>query len=239
LTLDETVRVFRHLAGLPTGMALGFTMALLLGVRQGERLGAIWSEFDLDVGLWDVAWELQRIQYAHGCVDEDGYVTCTAARASGCPSRVEPVVPVDQPVRRLDGGYWLLGVKSERSQRVIPLPSQVVGLVAAWKAQVFRGDCDGLVFTRPDGQPINAAADSRAWAELLRAANVPHVPLHSARHTTATLLAELDVDEQTRMAILGHAGVSVTRRYTHVSVARRLDALSRLGDQLDLPGSSA
>ena len=58
---------------------------------------------------------------------------------------------------------------------------------------------------------------------------MPDVPLHSARHTCATLLADLGVDEQTRMQILGHSSATVTRGYTHVTSSAAARGIGALG----------
>jgi integrase len=59
----------------------------------------------------------------------------------------------------------------------------------------------------------------------------PTPALHSARHTTATLLRAAGVDEQTRMAILGHVSVEAQRVYAHDNLElkrRAMDALAGL-----------
>jgi len=93
----------------------------------------------------------------------------------------------------------------------------------------------GLVFTRNGGEPIDPATDTRAWRDACKRAGVPVVPLHAARHTTATLLYELGVPEQTRVAILGHSSATTTAGYTHVSDPLKVDAMDRLGGLLALP----
>lgn len=56
----------------------------------------------------------------------------------------------------------------------------------------------------------------------------PGVPLHSARHTVATLLFELGVPEQTRMAILRNALATGTQGYTHIADREAVAAMCAL-----------
>lgn len=94
---------------------------------------------------------------------------------------------------------------------------------------------NGLIFRCPGGQPIPAKADDRAWLKLLTRANADVkvlgglLTVHSARHTTATLLMELGVDQKIIGEIVGHASVRTTHRYQHVSSAVARDAMERIG----------
>ncbi len=65
-------------------------------------------------------------------------------------------------------------------------------------------------------------------------AAVRQITVHDVRHTCATLLAALDVHPRVAMRILRHAQIDVTMNvYTEVSDAKTLQALKRLGRQLD------
>jgi integrase len=68
------------------------------------------------------------------------------------------------------------------------------------------------------------------WHTALQVAGLPSVPLHSARHTTASLLREMGVKEDVRMQILGHASPQVTAGYTHLGDAETIDAMRMLGE---------
>lgn len=58
------------------------------------------------------------------------------------------------------------------------------------------------------------------------------MPLHSARHTTATLLRALGVPEDVRMQILGHSSATTTAGYTHLDLTEAADGLDRLAGLL-------
>src|SRR6266704_3608761 len=46
-----------------------WSVALALGLRQGEALGLRWRHVNLDAGTLTVRWQLQRLAWRHGCTD--------------------------------------------------------------------------------------------------------------------------------------------------------------------------
>ena len=80
--------------------------------------------------------------------------------------------------------------------------------------------------------------DHARWKAALERAGVPPVALHSARNSAATLLAAAGVDEQTRMLMLGHSSVTMTRHYTRVDVdglARAMAAVTAIAGRPEVP----
>lgn len=60
-----------------------WSVALALGLRQGEALGLRWRYIDLEAGLLTVRWQLQRLPWHHGCADPH---TCGEGRhRADCP----------------------------------------------------------------------------------------------------------------------------------------------------------
>lgn len=203
------------------------TVALMLGLRQGEAMGLQWDRVDLQARTVDISWQLQRLPFRHGCGGR-----CQKSRAGSCPRRVLDV-PTGFEHQVLDGGLCLTRPKTAKGRRVIPLPGAVVtALRAHQKASLAAENPHHLVWTRPGGRPLDAAADTQAWATALAAAGVRPVPLHSARHTTATLLLEAGVDGKVIQEILGHTDIETTRGYQHVDLTLARDAMERLGRTL-------
>lgn len=223
LTPEQAVTLLRSVD--QTAMGARWAAALFLGARQGEALGLAWDRVDLDAGTVDLAWQLQRLPYRHGC---DG--TCGRSRAGSCPRR-ELAVPVSFEHRVVDGGLVLTRPKSRAGLRVIPLPGPMLRALR-WHRERSTGD--GLVWTRPDGRPIDPKDDSAAWRQALATAGLPPVPLHAARHTTATLLGRLGVGERVVSSILGHNSLAVTQGYIHSDLTMQRDAMDRLGGLLAL-----
>jgi site-specific recombinase XerD len=85
-----------------------------------------------------------------------------------------------------------------------------------------------LVWHRPDGRPLTRHDDAKYWGAVLAAANLPKVDVYAIRHSTATLLQELGVAEETRMAIMGQSSVAAHRAYIHVDQSQAKTALGKL-----------
>lgn len=134
-------------------------------------------------------------------------------------------------------GLLETGVKSAASQRVIPIPAGVVAILAAWRAR----NPDAYVFPASAGGPeTDLRLDWQRWADALAAAGVPHVPMHGARATSATLLRAMGVPERTIADILGHSQVRVTmEHYLRSDETQRRAALEASAGQLLTRTSSA
>lgn len=191
--------------------AVRWGLALMAGLRQGEALGLTRDAVDLDAGVITVEWQLQRLPRG-------------------------TTIPAGQEAERVHGGLWLTRPKSRAGWREVPIAPPLAEMLRRYLAYRPVG-MGGLILYRDGGRPLDPSDDSRAWHAALKAAGLPRVPLHSARHTTATLLYELGVAERTRVAILGHSSATVTAGYTHVSDREAADAMGRLG-MLLLPTGS-
>jgi integrase len=210
-------------------------LAFLTGVRQGESLGLTWDRVNLNEndGAIDISWQLQQIKRVHGCGDQVGGTwPCGRKHGSRCTAPVLDV-PVKFEHQPLVDSLVLSRPKSESGKRWVPVIEPLRSALADL-ADLDRGPNPyNLVFHRADGYPITPTADNAAWNDLLAAAEVEGegLTLHSARHTTATVLRAAGADEQTRMEILGHNSPEVTRIYAHADQAKNstmMDALAVL-----------
>ncbi|MDR1387124.1 MAG: site-specific integrase [Propionibacteriaceae bacterium] len=222
LTTEQARSLLLTVANLPDRAATDAAI-LLTGLRQGERLGLTREQIDWRKGVLTVNWSLQRVSWRHGCQPR-----CDRVRGTDCPDRVGPDA-TGHETRHVQGGLWLLRPKSRAGWRQIPICPPLEAVLRPWVETTPEGP-EGLVFTTGDGAPVDPRADSDAWHADLEAAGLPSVPIHSGRHTTATLLHDLGIDEQTRMDILGHSEATVTRGYTHVTSETAHAAMRRLGE---------
>lgn len=213
--------------------AARWAVALLTGARQGERLGLTIDMLDFEGRALTKAWQLRRIPFDHGCGEKAGAGwPCNRKRGGNCPNR-KLDVPADQEVVHVDGGLYLTRPKSSASWATIPMVELLYDILKAY-VEAHPPGLHGLIFTRPDGRPIDPADDTEDWDASLRAAGLPDVDGHSARHTCNTVLAELGVPVDVRQAILGHASKAVNEAvYTHTSDVRVVDAMKQLSTAFD------
>src|SRR5699024_5037012 len=183
--------------------------------------GLMRDAVDLDEGVIRVEWALHRLTWEHGCSPR-----CKYRSAGWCPRRTV-TVPDWQESQHVEGALWLLRPKSRRSWRRVVMAPMLHEIMRRHLASVSGDLVWGVVDPRDDYE---------AWKAALDKAGLPHVPLHSLRHTTATLLYALGVPEQTRMEILGHSSATTTAGYTHVDLTMQRDAMRELGSALALEG---
>lgn len=132
-------------------------------------------------------------------------------------------------VRKPGEGLVFDTPKSDASNRLVPLPTVVLSrFKVAWAEHLAAGGTrDDLVFTR-NGKPIDHRADWQEWTDLLANAGVPHVALHAARNTAASLLEQAGVPDRMVAQILGQSTVQVTHGYQSADLPRMADALQAL-----------
>lgn len=81
------------------------------------------------------------------------------------------------------------------------------------------------------GKMLHPTTPTKWWRGFLRRHELPHRPLHSLRHTSATLLLSNGVDIKTVSSRLGHSSLEVTEIYLHLvdeSDQRASDVLQRI-----------
>lgn len=202
-----------------------WAVALALGLRQGEALGLMWSDLDLDAGTLVVVRNRLRPKWKHGCG-----TPCGRKQAGYCPNRVA-------------AREETAGTKSRAGRRGIGLPDPLVQLLREHRDQQERERataCDlwqetGYVFTTALGRPVNPSTDYHAWKRLLVAAGVQERRLHDARHTAATVLLLLGVPERTVMSVMGWSSTAMAARYQHVGAAMRRGVADQVGGLLWKP----
>ncbi len=112
-------------------------------------------------------------------------------------------------------------------ERIVPLPARFGPELGAW-LEGRPGD-DYVFAQEPGGKPPGAQA-ARNYLRRLRERSAvdKKVTLHQLRHTYATRLLEVGADLVDIQALLGHADLSTTQIYTHVSQERMEGVVSRL-----------
>lgn len=208
-----------------------WSVALALGLRQGERLGLRWSHLDLEQGEMRAWWQIQRRTYQHGCTP-----ACGRKRGADCPERWLQIGAGEEHVA---GGLVLTRRKGDE-ELTVPVPPPLVAVLKRHRATQYAarqraGNVwveHGLVFTTRLGGPLPPEEDARDWKDLLGRLGIPAARLHDGRHTAASLLIAQGVDIATVREILGHTDIRTTQRYVHVTSAIARDATERIGRAL-------
>ncbi|MET8862296.1 site-specific integrase [Nonomuraea sp. NPDC004580] len=238
-----------------------WSVALALGLRQGEALGLRWKYVDLDGGTVRVWWQISRLKWRHGCGD---VAACTegkhrrpcakrcakARRKSGrphvcIPANAERLCPKDcdrhaSTCPERTGGGLVFRPPKGKSKRTVPLPPELLPILKAHRkrqreeriAAANVWEDHDLVFAQPNGRPIDPRDDWDDWKELLDVAGVRDARVHDGRHTAGTLLIEQGVHVRTVQEILGHSDIRLTQRYTHVASPMAADGMQRMGRAL-------
>lgn len=130
--------------------------------------------------------------------------------------------------------------KSERSRRTLPMPVEVLAALRALHSQqsaerLAFGESyrdAGLVAVAEDGTPNLPETYSKAFARHGKAAGVPLIRLHDARHTAATRMLDSGTTVSAAAKWLDHDPAMTLRVYGHVYD----DALASAGNVL--PGAN-
>jgi integrase len=131
--------------------------------------------------------------------------------------------------------------KTRRGRRTIALDPATLEALKAHAARQADEQADwedawvetGFVFTREDGLPLHPWHVSKAFKVHLEAAKLPEIPLHSLRHSYATLALSSGVNPRIVSGRLGHSTVALTLDvYSHVLPQQDRDAAERIADLL-------
>ena len=191
--------------------------ALLQGMRPAECLGLTWEAVDLEANTLTISWQLKALPY-----------NALRDRTSGFR------VPIGYEARQLVGAKHLVRPKTSAGWRVVPLVPWMAAAMTAWR-EAAPTSPHGLVWPQADGAPRSDKDDRAVWREVCRQAGLEVVPdLYAARHTTATLLREGRVDDETIKAVMGHASILSTRDYLHTDTTRTRAALEQIAGRLEL-----
>jgi len=193
----------------PTDVAAGVhppvtrrTLPDTLTIEQVDALIRAAGATDGPVGLRDTA--LLEVLYG------------TGARISEAVTLARDDVDLDALTVRLFG-------KGSRT-RVLPLGSAAATALEAWLVRgrpvlAARGRGTPVIFLNTLGRPLSRQS---AWAvvqECARRSALPvHVSPHTLRHSFATHLLQGGADVRVVQELLGHASVSTTQIYTHVTI---------------------
>jgi integrase len=108
--------------------------------------------------------------------------------------------------------------------RHVPLNAVALDTLTRWKTQTGG---TGLVFQSPKGGG-QFGHIRRAWADLMKDANLPDFRFHDCRHHFASMLVQKGVDLNMVRELLGHSDLKLTLRYAHLSPKSKAAAVQLL-----------
>ena len=116
--------------------------------------------------------------------------------------------------------------KTRNSVRTIPLPRNIIPILAVFK----KCSRSGYVVASKRGGPVLVRTYQKSFACFLTKLNIPHRGFHALRHTFATRALECGMDVKTLAEILGHKNAGVTLdRYVHSLAEHKKEMMNRLG----------
>lgn len=177
--------------------ALLFEVAFETGMREGERYAIMPFELELRDGQPGIHVRQQIQRY-------------------GRPGEVE--IPNWLEATHLSGTLWLTTPKTPAADRFVPVSGGLWGRLWKWIGDNGIGSRE-LVFTSARGNPVCSSTERYQWCKALKAAGLPQVRIHSARHWMATMAARANMPDDARIAVMGHTSMQMTMRYTHRDAA--------------------
>jgi site-specific recombinase XerC len=148
-----------------------------------------------------------------------------------CGLRLSEVCGLD--VRDVQRGPKLLRVRHGKGdrERSIPFTADTLAILEAWIARLPY--TQGPLFPARHGlrvpRPLSTSRARRIVYQLTERILARRWHPHALRHGFATALLEAGVDLRTIQELLGHASLSTTQLYTHVTTAAKRRAVEGLG----------
>lgn len=119
--------------------------------------------------------------------------------------------------------------KTFTSKREIPLPKQLVGELKLMR----RESKSEYVISGKDGKEISKRSYQSTFSSVLKRLGLPHMGIHSLRHTFATRALECGMDVKTLSEILGHSNAAVTLNcYVHSLPEHKRTMMNKVGKML-------
>lgn len=112
--------------------------------------------------------------------------------------------------------------KSGKS-RYVPLNDEAFAALRDWRTVA---ECTEWVFPNGNDGPLTSIRSS--WKRVLQSASISDFRWHDLRHHFASSLVMKGVDLNTVRELLGHADLSMTLRYAHLSLEHKAEAVAKL-----------
>jgi len=204
-----------------------FQLAVYLGMRQGELLGLLWRNVDLERGTVRIFTQLQAEPdqpVAEGLVVNER-PKWGSDRTIGVPPETSFVLEALRAHRA-----------RQRIERVAAGPGGWIQTMPLKTDKGIKKVENDLVFTTLGGRPLSGSyLDSGPFREICTKARIRFsthdekgLRFHDLRHSAATILLAAGVPERVVMEILGHSTMAMVKRYQHVLPGLTIAAAERM-----------
>lgn len=149
---------------------------------------------------------------------------------------------VTQTLHRLSSGGFIFGKpKTAKSRRTIALPPTACILlrqlkerqIGEWLLLGLKLQDDDLVFSKPDGKPLDPSTITHTFRKIIKRAGLPSLRFHDLRHTHASLMLKQHVHPKIVSERLGHSSIGITLdTYSHVMPGLQEAAALRFEESL-------
>lgn len=137
---------------------------------------------------------------------------------------------------RLNQGHVEGNTKTASSERLITLSPAVLPVLETHRVRQqemkqrlgARWQEMNLVFPSRTGRYLEKTNTTKRFYRLLDQAGLPRIRLHDLRHTAITLMQEMGLNQKAIQERVGHADMSMTWKYTHVSRRMQEEIVSKL-----------
>ena len=205
----------------------------LHGPRLGRRLPSVLGVKEVEALLAAPLAALAESRARHGVVTpaaEHAALRDTALfetlYSTGC--RISEIAELRWGDIRFEQGTTIVEGKG-RKQRLCVLGRPACRALQALRQQVGllwpgADGADGPLFLNAKGGALTSRSIERLMKKWLKAAGLPtEITPHKLRHSFATHLLDAGADLRSVQEMLGHASLSTTQIYTHVSIERLKD----------------
>lgn len=144
-----------------------------------------------------------------------------------CGIRVSELTGLDVMHLDLDDGLVRVLGKGNK-ERIVPLGSYARQAIAVYLALRGNPPADAPLLLNARGGRLTSRSVGRIVDKyILKLATVKKISPHTLRHTFATHLLEGGADLRAIQELLGHASLSTTQKYTHVSIDRLMEVYDK------------